>query len=202
MTTVHRSLAIVAIILSVAAAVVDARRPASTRAGTNAPDYVSAPELAAWIMRGETPLRVVDVRPADEYERFHIPTATHVALDALASEALPRSSRIVVYSDQGSGAARAWALLRSRGYDARVLREGIYEWIARVHEPRLADDATAAERADFGRAVEMSRYFGGLARSGVPRSELASGYWTGAPVENRRPATAGTLIAGIRRRGC
>jgi rhodanese-related sulfurtransferase len=197
---VHRVLAVAAIVLGMAAAVVDARHPSSVPAGAAQPDYVSAPELATWIMRGESSLHVFDVRSAADYERFHIPTATHGTLETLASESLPSPSRIVVYADDGPSAARAWALLRARGYDARVLREGLYEWIARVHEPRLADDATVAERESFEGAAEMSRYFGGLARSGVPRSEVPSGYWTGASRQTH--AGAGALVAGLRRRGC
>jgi hypothetical protein len=103
-------------------------------------------------------------------------------------------------------------LLRIRGYH-RVffLREGLYEWLARVMEPRLPLDATARERADFDRAVEMSRFFGGTAREGVPRADVPIGYWNdgtshedpnpGADGRARQPAT-GRMIAGIRRRGC
>jgi hypothetical protein len=91
------------------------------------------------------------------------------------------------------------------------LREGLFEWLARVREPRLAVDATARERADFVRAREMSRFFGGVAREGVPRAEVPVGYWNDGSTADPSGPSAETasrgssterLIAGIRRRGC
>ena len=106
---------------------------------------------------------------------------------------------------------KAWVLLRLRGH-GRVffLREGLFEWLARVMEPRLPADATERERADFARAREMSRFFGGIGREGVPRAEVPIGYWNDgtddaggsrADAASRAPSTA-QMIAGIRRRGC
>ena len=47
---------------------------------------------------------------------------------------------------------QAWVLPRRRGYrHVFVLREGLYEWIARVLEPRLAVDATPNERSSSKR---------------------------------------------------
>jgi hypothetical protein len=78
-------------------------------------------------------------------------------------------------------------------------------------EPRLAVDATERERADFARARDMSRFFGGVAREGVPRAEIPVGYWndastadaSGSPAETAsRRSSTDRIIAGIRRRGC
>src|SRR5204862_4518188 len=127
-------------------------------------------------------------------------------LEALSREPLPRDANIVLYSEGGAHAAQAWVLLRMRGY-RRVyfLREGVYEWVARVFDPRLATDATPAERADFARAAEMSRFFGGVPRADVIRADVPQGYWTAAPggAESTASSTAPPqLIARIRRRGC
>jgi hypothetical protein len=46
--------------------------------------------------------------------------------------------------------------------DAWFLREGMYEWIARVLEPRLAVNASPREQAEYAAAVPLSRYFGGM----------------------------------------
>ena len=52
---------------------------------------------------------------------------------------------VVLYSEGGAHAAQAWVLLRMRGYrQVCFLRDGMFEWMARVMEPRLASDATAA----------------------------------------------------------
>jgi rhodanese-related sulfurtransferase len=77
---------------------------------------------------------VLDVRPEEEYRAGHIPGAISVPIDALeaALQTLPRDREIVAYcrgpycvfSDE------AVALLRSRGYRARRLRQGLPDWRA------------------------------------------------------------------------
>jgi hypothetical protein len=75
--------------------------------------------------------------------------------------------------------------LRALGYrHVFFLRGGIYEWIDQVLSPSLAIGAPDSERVAFARSAVLSRYFGGLPRAGVPRSEQAKS------------------IAQIRRRGC
>jgi rhodanese-related sulfurtransferase len=147
-------------------------------------------------MKGDETLRVLDLRTEAEFADLHIPGAQLASMAGLARETLPRDATIALYSEGGAHAAQAWVLLRLRGYrKVVVLREGIYEWISRVLEPRLAVDATPAELTEFERASVLSRYFGGIPRSGVARSELPAGYWTNTfqAVPDRRTT---------RRRGC
>jgi rhodanese-related sulfurtransferase len=78
---------------------------------------------------------VLDVRPEEEYRAGHIPGALSVPVDALeaALQALPKDKEIVAYcrgpycvfSDE------AVTLLRSRGYQARILAEGLPDWRAK-----------------------------------------------------------------------
>ena len=75
---------------------------------------------------------VLDVRPEEEYWGGHLPGAISVPVDALeaALQTLPKDREIVAYcrgpycvfSDE------AVALLRSRGYRARRLRQGLPDW--------------------------------------------------------------------------
>ena len=101
-------------------------------------------------------------------------------------------------------AAQAWVLLRMRGYrDVAFLRDGVYEWIVRVHEPALAADATPAERADFERRAALSRYFGGQPRLDVPRAEMPDRLLdAGGDIVSRPSMATSLLVAAIRRRGC
>jgi rhodanese-related sulfurtransferase len=147
---------------------------------------------------------VFDLRGDQEFQRFHIPSAEPTTLARLIDAPLPRSAPIVLYAGDRAHAAQAWTLLRVRGYrQVAYVREGLYEWIARVHEPVLAVDATPAERAEFERLAALSRYFGGQPRSDVPRTELPAGYWTaGGDVGDRPSVATSLLVAAIRRRGC
>jgi len=214
----HRAFAGIAAALALAAAALDLRTVDAESLAADIEherDHISAPDLAQLIMDGDRALRVFDLRSPADFERLHIPGATRATIeelgDTLARERLPRDATVVLYSEGGAHAAQAWVLLRMRGH-RRVffLREGLFEWLARVMEPRLATDATPRERAEFARAIEMSRFFGGSAREGVSRSEIPIGYWNN-PVDpdasgSRRDAVTGAaanqLVARIRRRGC
>ncbi len=208
MTRLHAALAGAAAVLGLAAAAADAgsadiRSLAADIAAER--DHVSAPDLADAIMRQEPSLQVIDLRSRDEYDAFHIPSATQASVEEVAKAAFPPGARIVLYSEGGTHSAQAWMLLRLRGYrHVTFLREGIYEWMARVVEPRLAVDATPTERTEFARAEVHSRYFGGLPRAGVPRAEVPGGYWSAALSSTTAAGatSAGDLVARVRRRGC
>ncbi|HTE43628.1 MAG TPA: rhodanese-like domain-containing protein, partial [Gemmatimonadaceae bacterium] len=101
-------------------------------------DHVDAIELAGWIKDRRSDLRVIDVRSREEYDSYHVPTAEHVLLDALATTPFRAGETIVVYSEGGAHAAQAWVFLRARGYDkVFFLRGGLYEWLDQVMSPGL-----------------------------------------------------------------
>ncbi|MDP9411206.1 MAG: metalloregulator ArsR/SmtB family transcription factor [Actinomycetota bacterium] len=95
-------------------------------------EAVDAAELMGRLSDGS--VIVLDVRPEEEYRAGHIPGALSVPVDALeaALETLPRDREVVAYcrgpycvfSDE------AVAFLRTRGYRARRLRQGLPDWRA------------------------------------------------------------------------
>jgi rhodanese-related sulfurtransferase len=95
-------------------------------------EAVDATELMERLSNGN--VVVLDVRPEVEYRAGHIPGALSVPVDTLeaALQTLPRDREIVAYcrgpycvfSDE------AVALLRSRGYRAHRLRQGLPDWRA------------------------------------------------------------------------
>jgi rhodanese-related sulfurtransferase len=96
------------------------------------PEPVTRAELAERLARGEVVL--LDVRPAEEYDAAHIPTARSVPLEQLEAGVdqlgLPLDREIVAYC-RGPWcvyAPRAVRLLRQRGYPARRLEDGLPEW--------------------------------------------------------------------------
>jgi len=165
-------------------------------------DHVSAPELAQWIRRGEPGLRIFDLRARAEYDELHVAGAEWVTLEGLLRLSLPGDAKVVLYSEGGAHSAQAWLLLRARGVRAVwFLREGMYEWIARVLEPRLPRDPSPAEQAEYDVALPLSRYFGGVPRRDVPRAQVPTGYWTGSETRATTPRVA-EAVGRIRRRGC
>jgi rhodanese-related sulfurtransferase len=77
---------------------------------------------------------ILDVRPEEEYRAGHIPSARSVPVERLEAylEEIPKDREIIAYcrgpycvfSDE------AVALLRSRGYQARRLAQGLPDWRA------------------------------------------------------------------------
>lgn len=202
MIATRAALAGLAAVLAAGAAAADLVAPLD-RPWTGAVRFIAAPELAGRIMNGDGRLRLLDLRPTAAYQGFHIPTAQPVAPGDLAVIPIERGITVVLYGDDRRQLAEAVRVLRSRGYAVLVLREGISEWLGRVHEPRLAVDATPDEQAQFERVVPMSRFFGGVPLSGVPRPEVPTGYWTGAPrTDALLEAAARDTVSAMRRRGC
>jgi rhodanese-related sulfurtransferase len=197
----HSALAVLAGLLSVAAAISDQRAPAA--AAQIPVDYIAAPDLAERILRADPELRVWDLRSSEEFEQMHVPTAVPMTLASLADEPLPSYATIVVYANDDRRALEASALVRRRGHrDVRLLRQGLYEWIGRVLEPRLAADATPEERTQFERAARLSRFFGGVPRANVERREVPVGYWNGDGAQPGLAEATRNAVAGVRRRGC
>lgn len=203
MTRVHLALALAAAVMAAAAGAADLATPMEPKTRRERAGFIAAPELAARIMRGDSRLRLFDLRPAAAYRQFHIPTALLAAPGDLARTPLAPDTDVVLYGDDSAALAEAIGVIRTRSPKVLVLREGLSEWLGRVQEPRLAVDATPEERAQFDRAATMSRFFGGVPLAGVPRTEVPTGYWTGAPRSAELlEAAALQSVAMIRRRGC
>ncbi len=95
-------------------------------------EAVDAAELMGRLSDGS--VIVLDVRPEEEYRAGHIPGALSVPVDALeaALETLPRDREVVAYC-RGPYCVfsdKAVAFLRTRGYRARRLRQGLPDWRA------------------------------------------------------------------------
>jgi rhodanese-related sulfurtransferase len=150
-------------------------------------DHVTALELAQWIRDRKPGLRVLDVRSDSEFAAYHIPSAERMPLIALASLRPKSGETLVLYSEGGAHAAQAWVLLRANGRrDVYFLRGGLLDWMEDVMSPTLPADTSRA------RVAALSRYFGGVPRTGAPSLPAAA---------NPAP-TAGAAVARLRRRGC
>jgi rhodanese-related sulfurtransferase len=204
-TLVHRILAVIAAALALTAFAADGW-PGNVSAAGDAretPRYITAPDLAVRIISRKPGLQVFDLRSRADYDSFHVPGATHASVGRLLRQPRQAGTTMVLYGNSVTHASRAASRLLGRGADdVFVLRGGLHEWIARVHEPRLAVDATAAEREEFERATRLSLFFGGRAHEDVPRADLPRGYWTGHADERAGIESTLLAVAAIRRRGC
>jgi rhodanese-related sulfurtransferase len=154
-------------------------------------DHVEAPELAAWIIEGRADYRLIDLRSAAEFERYHIPTAENVPMSVLTDAGLGRQEKLVLYSEGGIHSAQAWMLLRAQGHaSVYMLKGGLDEWNDQVVFPVLADNPTPAQRARDERLRAISAFFGGQPRSASAAQAGPPAAAAAAPV-----AAAPTVVA-------
>jgi rhodanese-related sulfurtransferase len=94
---------------------------------------VTRAELARRLRRDPPPI-VLDVRPRDEYESVHVRGAVSVPVSELRKRLreIPKEGEIVAYcrGPYCVYAHEAVRFLRSRGYSARRLEDGLPEWAA------------------------------------------------------------------------
>ena len=129
-------------------------------------DHVKPAELAAWIVEGRADYRLIDLRTADEFAAYHIPTAENAQLPALTEYPLLRNEKIVLYSEGGIHSAQAWLLLRAQGYEGvYTVLGGLDGWKDEVLFPVLPVDAGPRDRAQFERAAALAQFFGGQPRA-------------------------------------
>jgi rhodanese-related sulfurtransferase len=173
-------------------------------------DHVTATELASWIKDRRPGLRVVDVRSAEDYDAFHVPSAERVPIDSLVAARFAPTETIVLYSEGGPHAAQAWVFLRALGYEkVYFLRGGVYEWIEQIVSPTLPIGATPKDSAAVDSLAALSRYFGGTPKRGVPNTaddaiaipRATTDSNAAKAVGLSRPSAPGA-VAKIRRRGC
>lgn len=103
-----------------------------------AEDHMEPEELADRLMQGDTALRVVDLRPEDEYQTFHIRSAVNVQLGALPAYAqqTPSGTLLVLYSNGMTHPAEARDALARLGFDnSYILTDGLDGFRARCLKP-------------------------------------------------------------------
>jgi 3-mercaptopyruvate sulfurtransferase SseA len=146
------------------------------------------------------------VRDEKAFAEYHIPTAENVALATVTDGSLGRTDRIVLYGDGGIHAAQAWMVLKGKGYTrVYTLLEGLDAWKDEVLFPVMPQGPTPEQQAQFERAAQVAKFFGGQ-----PRAAAAPGSQPVAlPTQAAMPQVAPpTLPAGAfsgpkkKREGC
>lgn len=174
-------------------------------------DHVTPAELAAWIVRGASDYRLIDLRDESEFAAYHIPTAENVPITRLPDYGLRRNEKIVLYSEGGIHSAQAWMLLRAEGFTGpTILFGGLEAWRDDVVYPAAPAAPTPEQRARFERASQLAQFFGGHAReasaavgAGVSLSDVAARPAPTTPIVTPLPTTT-TPTTGARKtkEGC
>ncbi len=98
---------------------------------------MSAQTLSAWLAAKKSGLRVIDLRPVEAFDAYHLPGAEDVPIAALAQTHFARTETIVLYADTDARAEQVWVTLRARGLaNVHILRGGLAEWAGVVSARR------------------------------------------------------------------
>lgn len=134
-------------------------------------DHVDALDLAKRIIEGKKDFVLVDLRPAWQFDDYHIPGAVNVPLEqAIAgSSALVKDREVILYSSGGAHAAQVWVLLTQQGYRAKTLLDGLQGWWRDVITPvsLSATDESVGEK-EYKALKSVREYFQGATPSGKP----------------------------------
>lgn len=131
---------------------------------TSESDHITAEDLAARIIDKDPDLMIVDLRPAEEYQRYHIPGAINIPLSRLFEaeflEQLDENKTTVLYSNGGAHSAQAWVLLKQAGIDAYTLLGGLNYWAEAILNPGQPGDlAEDSEVLQYQFRKSASGYF-------------------------------------------
>jgi len=135
--------------------------------------YVTPDEVADMIIKQDPSLLLIDVRPEDEYEKYHLPGAINIPLSSLLDDDwkpyLNQDVRLnVFYSNSTVNANQAWMLTRQLGYrNNYVLQGGMNYWAETIMNPSAPPSTSPDEeiaRYNFRQGAGMA--LGGGASAG------------------------------------
>ena len=135
------------------------------RISATSADKVNAEDLADSMVRGDDDVMLIDLRDAKAYATYFIPGAINMEINSDEFADLPRNEDIVIYSDNGEATAKAWFILKARGYkSAKSIDGGIKAWMDNVLYPSKPADTSKAAQEAFAKRAEVAKHFGGAAQ--------------------------------------
>lgn len=161
-------------------------------------DLVEALDLAKRMIEGKKDFVVVDLRPAWQFDDYHIPGALNLTMEqAVLGQGLGKDKEIILYSAGGTHAAQTWVLMVQQGYRAKTLLDGIQGWWRDVLTPSslsATDETKAAQEYQGLRSIR--EYFQGGPTSGKPAVPT-----TTAPTTPSTPPPAAATPAAPKKKG-
>ena len=143
----------------------DAYRPELLLLDVNSGErFLTVDQIAERIIEGDPSILLVDVRPEDMYDEYHIPGAINIPLeqvvnDSLNAPLLLTNKDIVFYSNSSLKADQAWILCRRNHMENQyVMLGGLNTWFEDIMTPEPpketeSDDAIALYRFRKGASV-------------------------------------------------
>lgn len=145
--------------------------------------FMAPDEIAQMLVDKDPSLQLIDVRGADEFEKFSLPNAINIPLENLLGaefeDALNQDLKLnVFYSNSSNEANQAWMITRQLGYKNNyVLQGGLNYWAVTIMNPdKPAEGSPNEEIARYNFRMGASQALGGGldAAATSPASKSAS----------------------------
>ncbi len=127
-------------------------------------DYVTAEQLADWIINKKPGITIIDLRRKDEYMQYHLEGAENIPLGQLVSPEnikwLRRTKTLILYSNGDRYSAQAWVILKTLGINSYYLLGGLNYWAKAILNPNPPSDLSSdTEVLQFSFRKAASQYF-------------------------------------------
>jgi len=94
---------------------------------TSGENLMAPAELDKLINDGKK-VTVIDLRDPGAYAAYRVPGALNLPMEYVAQAQLPEGVPVVLYSEHGTVAGQAWALMAASGIEAKILADGMHGW--------------------------------------------------------------------------
>ncbi len=148
--------------------------------------YFSPDELADMLVNKDPSIQLIDVRSADEFEKFSLPGAINIPLPDLLNDqyadVLNQDVKMNIFYSNGTvDANQAWLITRQLGFENNfVLEGGLNYWVETIMNPEKPAATNPNEemaRYDFRMAAGSALGGGGAVNAAI----VAAGDKGGAP---------------------
>jgi len=132
---------------------------------TEGSQYFNTDLIADYIVQKDPSIQLIDVRPNDEFESYHLPGALNIPLaDILSDEWEAYLNQDVVtnvfYSNGTVAANQAWLICTQRGFmNNYVLQGGLNYWAETILNPQKPEQTAPNDefaRYDFRKAMNAA----------------------------------------------
>ena len=144
--------------------------------------FMQSDEIANMVIAKDPTLQLIDVRTADEFEKFSLPGAINIPLVDILNpeweETINQDVKInVFYSNGTNDANEAWMITRQLGYQNNyVLQGGVNYWAETIMNPQVPPSTSPNEemaKYDLRKGAGMA--LGGAAETTQPATAAAGG---------------------------
>ncbi len=143
--------------------------------------FVHPDEVADMLINSDPTLQLIDVRSADEFEKFSLPNAINIPLvDILNTEweaTINQDYKLnVFYSNGSTDANQAWMIARQLGYKNNyVLQGGVNYWAETILNPEAPKSTSPNEEiAKYNLRKGAGMALGGAVESAEPAAAVAA----------------------------